>query len=77
MQIENAPGVLGLSVNRYLLGLSLSINGVAAVSRIVKNLGLCCKRALYKRQCSAKETYKLIEPTDRSHPILTYKQTYV
>ena len=41
--------------------------GVALVSRIEKKVGLFCKRALKKRQYSAKETYDLIDPTDRSH----------
>jgi len=43
--------------------------GVALVSRIDKIMGLCCKRALQKRQYSAKETYHFIDLTDRSHPI--------
>jgi len=42
--------------------------GVASVSRIEKIIGLFCKRALSKRRYSAKETYHLINPTDRSHP---------
>jgi len=44
---------------------------VAMVSRIDKMIGLFCKRALSKRRYSAKETYHLIEPIDRSHPIAT------
>jgi len=44
--------------------------GVATVSRIDKIIGLFCKRALQKRRYSAKDTYILIDPTDRSHPIL-------
>jgi len=43
--------------------------GVALVSRIDKIIGLFCKRALLKRRYSAKETYNLIDPTDRSHLI--------
>ena len=39
---------------------------VASVCRINKIIGLFCKRALYKRQYSAKETYNFIDPTDRS-----------
>ena len=50
--------------------LSSCIYGVALVSRIDKIIGLFCKRALQKRQYSAKETYNLIDLTDRSHPIL-------
>jgi len=43
--------------------------GVALISRIDKIIGRFCKRALLKRQYSAKETYNLIDPTNRSHPI--------
>jgi len=43
--------------------------GVAAISKLFKIIGLFCKRALYKRWYSAKETYNLKEPTTRSHPI--------
>jgi len=43
--------------------------GVALVSRINSITGLFCKIALWKRRYSAKETYNLIDPTDRSHPI--------
>jgi len=43
--------------------------GVATISRLLKMIGLFCKRALYKRSYSAKETYHFMEPTNRSHPI--------
>ena len=43
--------------------------GVALVSRINEIIGLFCKRALQKRQYSAKETYNFIDATDRSHRI--------
>jgi len=43
--------------------------GVATISRLLKIIGLFCKRALYKRRYSAKETYDFKEPTNRSHPI--------
>jgi len=43
---------------------------VALVSRIDKIIGLFCKRALKKRQYSAKETCNFIDPTNLSHPIL-------
>jgi len=43
--------------------------GVALVSWIDGIIGLFCKRALWKRQYSAKETYNFIDPTKRSHPI--------
>jgi len=45
---------------------------VATLNRIDKMIGLFCKRALYKRQYSAKETCHLIDPTYRSHPIHTW-----
>jgi len=43
--------------------------GVAALSRLLTMTGLFCKRALWKRRYSAKETCNLKEPTHRSHPI--------
>jgi len=43
--------------------------GVASTSRLLKIIGLFCKRALYKRLYSTKETYNFKEPTNRSHPI--------
>jgi len=39
------------------------------ISRLLKIVGFFCKRALKKRLYSAKETYDLKEPTNRSHPI--------
>jgi len=47
----------------------MNVYGVASVKRIDKIIGLFCKRALYKRRYSAKETYNFIDPTDCSHPI--------
>jgi len=43
------------------------IHGVATISRLLEIIGLFCKRALYKRRYSAKETYIFQEPTTRSH----------
>jgi len=45
--------------------------GVATISRLLKIIGLFCKRALYKRLYSAKETWNFEEPTYRSYPIVT------
>jgi len=42
---------------------------VASTSRLLKIIGLFCKRALWKRRYSAKENYNFIDPTDGSHPI--------
>jgi len=44
--------------------------GVASIRRLLKMIGLFCKRALQKRLYSAKETYNFMEPTNRSHPIM-------
>ena len=47
--------------------------GVATISRLLKNIGRFCKRALQRRPIFCKETYGFKEPTNRSHPIgLTY-----
>jgi len=43
--------------------------GVATISRLLKIIGLFCKRALQKRRYSAKETYNFKEPATRGHPI--------
>ena len=43
--------------------------GVATISRLLKSIGLFCKRALQKRPIFSKETYNFKEPTNRSHPI--------
>ena len=51
--------------------------GVASDSRIDEIIGLFCKRALQKKQYSAKETCNLIDPTNRSHPIRIYVSTHV
>jgi len=46
-----------------------SVYGVAMISKLLKLIGLFCKRALWKRLYSTKETYNLIDPTNWSHPI--------
>jgi len=46
-----------------------SLNEVTRVTLTQKIIGLFCKRALQKRQYSAKATYNFIDPTDHSHPI--------
>ena len=43
--------------------------GVATISRMLKNIGLFCKRALQKRPVFCKETCIFKHPTHRSHPI--------
>ena len=48
----------------------IHVYGVATISRLLKIIGLLCKRALSKRLYSAKETYNFKEPTNRSHPIV-------
>jgi len=43
--------------------------GVATISRMLKNIGLFCKKDLQKRPIFCKETYIFKHPTHRSHPI--------
>jgi len=43
--------------------------GVVSIDWLLKIIDLFCKRALWKRLYSAKETCNLKEPTNRSHPI--------
>ena len=43
--------------------------GVASIGWLLKIIGLFCKRVLYERRYSAKETYNFKEPIYRSHPI--------
>ena len=54
-----------------------SCYGVATVSRIDKIIGLFCRISSLLKDSFAKETYKLIDPTNRSHPIphFLYKNT--
>ena len=65
--------LLEVSYWKYLHILSISrldSYGVDTVSSLLKNIGLFCKRDLWKRRYSAKETYIFNEPTNHSHPIL-------
>jgi len=43
--------------------------GLATCNRLLKIIRLFCKRALWKRRYSAKETCNFKQPTNRSHPI--------
>ena len=45
--------------------------GVATMSRLLKIIGLFCKRVLLQRPNCAKETCNWKEPTNHSHPIDT------
>ena len=47
--------------------ISTSTSGVATISRLLKIIGLFCKRALQKRPIFSKETYNCKKPTDRIH----------
>jgi len=46
-----------------------NIYGVALTCKLLKSVGLFCKRDLQKRRYSAIEIYNFKEPTKRSHPI--------
>ena len=48
--------------------------GVATISRLLKIIGLFCRRALSKRRFSAIETDNLKEPINRSHPIVSWTE---
>jgi len=50
--------------------------GVATISRLLRIIALFCKRALWKKLYSAKETYIFKEPTNRSHPICDVNRWY-
>ena len=80
-----SPPLLGLHdecMYVYMFGTEKAIlrkaYGVAIIGRILKIIGLFCKRALHKRLYSAKETYRFEEPTNRSQPMLrlAYMYTY-
>ena len=43
--------------------------GVATISRLLNIIGLFCRNSSLLQGSFAKETYKLIDPTNRSHPI--------
>jgi len=55
-------------------GLIISNYGVATISRLLKIIGIFCKRALWNRRYSAEETYDFKEPNNRSHPIFEISQ---
>jgi len=65
--------VISIYVNVYTQ--HLWKHGVATISRLLKIIGLFCKRALQKRPIFSKETYNFKEPTNRSHPIPEYVRT--
>ena len=54
----------------------ISTHGVATISRLLKIIGLFCKRDLLKRRYSTKEPYNFKEPTNRSHPIHLYSSAW-
>ena len=49
--------------------------GVATISRLLKNIGLFCKRILQQRPIFCQETYIFREPTYHSHPIVCLSHT--
>ena len=51
--------------------------GVAPSSRLLKIVGLFCKRALLNRWYSAKMTCNFKEPTNRSHPIWSKRISWI
>jgi len=51
--------------------------GVATMSRMLKNISLCCKRALQKRPIFCKETYIFKHPINRGRPIADASDVFV
>ena len=49
--------------------------GVATIGRLLKNIGLFCRISSLLWGSFAKETYHFKEPTNRSHPIQSIKDT--
>ena len=45
--------------------------GVATISRLLKIIGLFCRRSSLLQGSFGKETYNFKEPSNRSHPITT------
>jgi len=64
--------VLFFLISIIILAGLYPVYGVAAMSRLLKMIGLACQRALWKRLYSAKETYNFKETTYCSHPILRW-----
>jgi len=52
-------------------------HGVATISRLLKIIGLFCKRALQKRPIFSKDTCNFKEPTNRSRPMWIYLHAFV
>ena len=70
---QKSPYIIWTQESPYLIWLAklgaAPIYEVATIHRLPKNIGLFCKRALWKRLYSAKDTYILKEPTNHSHTI--------
>jgi len=56
-------------IQRIRVMTHFDVSGVATISRLLQITGLFCKRALWNRLYSVKDTSNFKEPTNRSHPI--------
>ena len=65
-QVAPTEGAVGVSIRQWPRRWRY---GLATSSRLLKIIGLFCKRALQKRLYSAKETCNFKEPTNSSHTI--------
>ena len=72
-QLSRSSGELSMYVS---MGVEVNAYGLATISRLLKIIGLFCKKTLSKRLYSAKETYNFKEPTNRSHPIVAKNNTW-
>ena len=66
---------LGYPLSVFNKNSTLTHCRLATISRLLRMIGLFCKRALLKRRYSSKENYNLKEPTNRSHPISVFNTT--
>ena len=62
---------------KFHLSITISTYGLARVSRIDKIIGLFCRISFLLWGSFAKETYNLIDPTDRSHRIVSYSMRWL
>jgi len=66
------PVLSHMNESRHILKSRVTYYGVATIIELLKIIGLFCKRALYKRLYSVKETYNFQEPTNRRYPMVSH-----
>ena len=66
--------IIYMYINMHCLLYTFNTYGVATMNRLLKIIGLFCKRAIWKRRYSAKETCNFKEPNNRSQPIFMQRR---